>query len=251
MRVHQDGHTRTINLAVIPLKNLRERCYLVLFEDGKAAAARSPANLAMVLPASTALAPGKPSRAASADWSASSPRRAIIFSPSRSNTKPPMKSSRSQSEELQSGNEELQSINEELETSKEELESANEELTTVNEEMSNRNSELNHLNGDLKNLYVSLNTAILLLGRDLTIRRFTPPAEKIFNLIATDVGRPLGGIRHNLVESPPGGSADSADWRRASRWTGSSLKWLIPSAPSNARCGTRTAAGMACASDPT
>jgi two-component system CheB/CheR fusion protein len=71
-------------------------------------------------------------------------------------------------------------------------------LTTVNEEMANRNTELNRLNSDLSNLHVSINTAILLLGRDLTIRRFTPLAEKVFNLLATDVGRPLRGVRHNL-----------------------------------------------------
>ena len=41
--------------------------------------------------------------------------------------------------------------------------------------------------------------AIVLLGRDLTIRRFTPLAKKIFNLLATDVGRPLSRVRHNLV----------------------------------------------------
>jgi two-component system, chemotaxis family, CheB/CheR fusion protein len=102
-------------------------------------------------------------------------------------------------EEVQSANEELQSINEELETSKEELESANEELTTPNEEMSNRNAELSRLNADLSNLHASVNMAILVLARDLTIRRFTTPAEKIFNLLATDVGRPLGSVRHNLI----------------------------------------------------
>ena len=90
---------------------------------------------------------------------------------------------------MQSANEELQSINEELETSKEELESTNEELTTVNDEMATRNVELNRLNADLNNLQVNIHTAILLLARDLTIRRFTQLAEKIFNLLATDVGR--------------------------------------------------------------
>ncbi|MGH8759619.1 MAG: PAS domain S-box protein, partial [Burkholderiales bacterium] len=102
------------------------------------------------------------------------------------------------SEEVQSANEELQSINEELETSKEELESTNEELNTVNEEVARHNVELNRLNSDLKNFYLSLNQAIVLLGRDLTIRRFTPPAERVFNLLATDVGRPLSATKHNL-----------------------------------------------------
>ncbi len=99
---------------------------------------------------------------------------------------------------MTSANEELQSINEELETSKEELESTNEELTTVNDEMANRNAELNRLNSDLNNLQASLRTAIVLLSRSLTVRSFTPVAEKLFNLAATDVGRPLGHIQHNL-----------------------------------------------------
>ncbi|HNV72730.1 MAG TPA: PAS domain-containing protein, partial [Candidatus Ozemobacteraceae bacterium] len=106
------------------------------------------------------------------------------------------------SEEVQSANEEFQSVNEELETSKEELESANEELITVNEEMNHRNSELNVLNNDLINLQTSTKLAIVLLGRDLSIRRFSPQAEKMFDLLATDVGRPVGHIRHRLVSAP-------------------------------------------------
>src|SRR5438132_9039888 len=101
-------------------------------------------------------------------------------------------------EEITSANEELQSINEELETSKEELESANEELTTVNDEMANRNAELNRANADLNNFHTSINMAILLLTRDLAIRRFTPLAGKLFNLLSSDVGRPLSNVRHNL-----------------------------------------------------
>ena len=38
-----------------------------------------------------------------------------------------------------------------------------------------------------------------MLARDLTIRRFTPPAEKLFNLLASDMGRPVSAVRHNLV----------------------------------------------------
>ena len=33
VRVKQNGKTRTVNLEVIPLKNLRERCFLILFEE--------------------------------------------------------------------------------------------------------------------------------------------------------------------------------------------------------------------------
>jgi two-component system, chemotaxis family, CheB/CheR fusion protein len=101
-------------------------------------------------------------------------------------------------EEVQSSNEELQSINEELETSKEELESSNEELITLNEELNNRNAELGRLNGDLVNLIGSVQMPILMLDGQLRIRRITPAAEKLLNLIPTDVGRPIGDLKLNL-----------------------------------------------------
>ncbi len=104
----------------------------------------------------------------------------------------------SASEEAQSSNEELQSINEELETSKEELESSNEELITLNEELNNRNAELGRLNSDLVNLLGSVQMPILMLDGQLRIRRFTPAAEKLLNLIPTDVGRPIGDLKLNL-----------------------------------------------------
>jgi two-component system CheB/CheR fusion protein len=105
---------------------------------------------------------------------------------------------RSANEEIQSSNDELQSINEELETAKEELQSTNEELTTVNEELQNRNEELTQLNNDLSNLLSSVSIPIVMLGNDLRIRRFTPMAERVMNLIATDIGRPITDIKPNL-----------------------------------------------------
>ncbi len=105
---------------------------------------------------------------------------------------------RSALEELQSSNEELQSTNEEMETTKEELQSTNEELITVNDELESRNNELNGINNDLNNLLSSVNIPIIMLGRDLKIRRYTPRAEKIWNLISGDIGRPIGNISPNI-----------------------------------------------------
>jgi len=101
----------------------------------------------------------------------------------------------SANEEIQSGNEELQSTNEELQTSKEELESANEELHTVNEEMQHRNDQLTQLNNDLTNLLNSVSLPMVMVGPDLSVRRFTPQAAKVLGLRATDVGRPIGRLK--------------------------------------------------------
>src|SRR5207245_9058871 len=104
---------------------------------------------------------------------------------------------RAANEEIQSSNEELQSTNEELETAKEELQSTNEETTTVNDELQHRNVELTQGNDDITNLLVSANLPIIMLGNDLRIRRFTPHAEKMFNLLASDVGRSITDINLN------------------------------------------------------
>ena len=97
-------------------------------------------------------------------------------------------------EELQAMNEELRSTTEELETSREELQSINEELTTVNLELKGKVDELARANGDLQNLMDSTAIATVFLDRSLRIRRFTPSAVELFNLIDSDVGRPLSDL---------------------------------------------------------
>ncbi|OFY84204.1 MAG: hypothetical protein A3F72_14345 [Bacteroidetes bacterium RIFCSPLOWO2_12_FULL_35_15] len=102
-------------------------------------------------------------------------------------------------EEFQSSNEELQSTNEELETSREELQSVNEELITVNNELQNKISQLTQANDDLNNLLRSIEVATVFLDRNLKIKRFTPTATKIFNLIPSDIDRPVTHLSSNLV----------------------------------------------------
>lgn len=210
VRVLQHGKTRTISIEVVPLKNLRERCFLIWFDETDKK------------PLANAAAPPKASRGRSknerTDREGNS-RRFSHLEAELSETRDYLQSIQEQHEttseelqaaheEVQSANEELQSINEELETSKEELESTNEELITVNEEMASRNTELNRLNSDLINLQASAKLIIVLLGRDLTIRHFSTQAEKQFNLRATDIGRPIGTVRHNLVFQPADTSSE-------------------------------------------
>src|SRR5262249_9503321 len=90
---------------------------------------------------------------------------------------------------------------------------ANEELATVNEELRHRNSELARVNNDLVNLLSGVGIPIVMVSRDLRVRRFTPMAEKAFNLIPTDVGRPISDIQPNLkTDDLPTLIAGVIDW---------------------------------------
>jgi two-component system CheB/CheR fusion protein len=105
---------------------------------------------------------------------------------------------KSANEELQSNNEELQSTNEELDTSREELQSLNEELLTLNSELQAKNDQLSKANDDLKNLLNRTDIAIIFLDDDLKIRRYTSATVEVFNLIDSDVGRPISDITSQL-----------------------------------------------------
>jgi len=107
-------------------------------------------------------------------------------------------------EEILSSNEELQSTNEELETAKEELQSSNEELITLNNELQHHNTELAVLTNDVNNLLVGIDVPVLVLDAELRVRRFTPVAGTLLNLIPADLGRPFSNIASNL---------DVSDWR--------------------------------------
>jgi two-component system CheB/CheR fusion protein len=101
-------------------------------------------------------------------------------------------------EELQAMNEELRSAAEELETSKEELQSVNEELTTVNQELKLKIDELGLATNDLQNFINSTDIGTIFLDRTLRVKFFTARTRDIFNLLATDAGRPLSDITNSL-----------------------------------------------------
>jgi len=103
-------------------------------------------------------------------------------------------------EEVMSMNEELQSSNEELETSKEELQSLNEELNTVNSELQDKVLSLESTNNDLTNLINSTNIAAIFLDTRFHINFFSPASKHLFNLIATDIGRPLEDISQRFAD---------------------------------------------------
>ena len=101
-------------------------------------------------------------------------------------------------EELQAINEELRSATEELETGREELQSVNEELITVNSELKTSVEDLARSNSDLQNLIASTDIGTIFLNRELRIKRFTPRIQELFNVIASDIGRPLSDLTKKI-----------------------------------------------------
>jgi two-component system CheB/CheR fusion protein len=98
---------------------------------------------------------------------------------------------RSSNEEAMTMNEELQSTNEELETQSEELRSVNEELISVNTQLREKMEEVQEAHADIANLLTSTKLPAIFLDRAFCIRRYTPEARKLLNVIESDVGRPL------------------------------------------------------------
>ncbi|MBC5992253.1 chemotaxis protein CheB [Pontibacter cellulosilyticus] len=108
-------------------------------------------------------------------------------------------------EELETANEELQSTNEELLSSNEELQSTNEELQSLNEELHTINTEhqykikaLVELDDDLNNYFRSTDIGQIFVDRKMIIRKYTPAATSLINLIESDIGRSINHISNNL-----------------------------------------------------
>jgi two-component system CheB/CheR fusion protein len=195
VRLRDEHQTLEINLEVIPIRpaGSAHRCLLVLFEEVGGAAAWDASTSPSGAPQAAIMAPVDDSeveRLRRELASAKEYMQANLEQQSAFNEE-----LRSANEEILSSNEELQSTNEELQTAKEELQSTNEELRTVNDELQSRNQEVSRVNDDLTNTLASGKIPIVMLGRDLRIRRFTPAAGSLLNLIPTDVGRPLSDIR--------------------------------------------------------
>jgi two-component system CheB/CheR fusion protein len=201
IEVDQEGFTRRCNLVVLPFTgypDVQEPLFVVLFEDEVASTDRSESRDATTVRRRvSAPAPSEEERRfprlehellATKEY-----LQSLIEEHGRAND-----DLGSANEELVSGNEELQSMNEELETAKEELQSTNEELTTVNDELQSRNQEVTQVNGDLLNLLATVDIPIVILDRERRIRRFTPKARSILNVVQTDVGRALDDIKPNV-----------------------------------------------------
>lgn len=122
-------------------------------------------------------------------------------------------------EEAMSLNEEFQTTNEELQTSKEELQSLNEELTTLNVQLQETVDREHGIADDLHNILSSTDVGTLFLDENINIRFFTPSARPLFNLIPSDIGRPMSDLARNFSDGNliPDARAVLAKWMPISR----------------------------------
>jgi two-component system CheB/CheR fusion protein len=188
----EEGRPRKIDIEAIPfqLPSTGERYFIVLFEDAHSAVGKSWAWEGRKSAPPVRAEPLSVKKLKSELTVIRGYMQTIVEEGEAVNEE-----LKSANEEIVSSNEELQSTNEELEIAKEELQAANEELLTVNEELQSRNVDLGRLNNDLLNLISSVHLPIVMVSSDLRIRRFSPMAEKVMNLIPGDVGRPIGDIK--------------------------------------------------------
>ncbi|TWU10891.1 CheR family methyltransferase [Allorhodopirellula heiligendammensis] len=105
-------------------------------------------------------------------------------------------------QELETSNEELKSSNEELLSMNEEMQSANEELETSQEELQASNEMLVRSNNDIQYLQRSTHIATIFLDNELRIRSFTPAVTAIYDLIDSDIGRPLAKFVSEIHPMP-------------------------------------------------
>jgi two-component system CheB/CheR fusion protein len=212
-RIEGDGQLRDVAIKVTPFggsPSSMGRYYLVLFED-----------------AAPGAGPRAKPTAATRDNGASARLRHELVA-TKYYLQSLVEDNATTLEELKEANEEAQAGNEELETAQEELESANEELNTLNEELKISNVEYTKVNRDLANLLESISIPLVMVGRDLRIRRFTRAIEPMLNLIASDVGRSitdlqpqieLPDLRRLLLDAMEGGDRKPRDIRDSyGRW---------------------------------
>jgi two-component system CheB/CheR fusion protein len=193
-----DGQMRFVKMIVRPVKHadLPRNYLLVIFDEGMEELPPTPASTE-VSEARAALGAGEMEQIVR-HLEDELERTKTVLRTTVEQYETSTEELKASNEELQAINEELRSASEELETSKEELQSLNEELQTVNAELTDKINEVRRVNSDLQNLLYATDVATIFLDRRLRIKRYTPAVEGLFNVIATDVGRPLQHLTNRL-----------------------------------------------------
>ena len=183
VQVKRDGRTVSVGITVRPIESDGETLFLVSFSDDVTSISRAAKTPDQAIDISRTTQLEQELEMAREDL------QSAIRDLDLSNQE-----QKAINEEAMSVNEEFQSTNEELETSKEELQSLNEELTALNSQLHETVEQQRGASNDLQNILNSTDVATLFLDAELNIRFFTPAAKSLFNVIPSDVGRPLADL---------------------------------------------------------
>ena len=178
-----NGSQQFISIEAIPLPNIIEPHYLILFHDRQIAV-----NTYQPLPAKTAL-----TKSQKLTINSQQLLRIEQLEKELAQTREDMRSItedqeaaneelQSTNEELLSSSEELQSLNEEMETSKEELQSTNEELMVVNQEMISLNEHVISARDYAEAIVTTIREPMLVLDKNLRVKSANQSFYKTFQV---------------------------------------------------------------------
>lgn len=185
------GMIRKVSIEAIPLTNIAEPHYLVLFHDtlnggiqplnisSQGETTESDKDLRIKLLVQELAQNREDMRGITEDQEATNEEM------------------QSANEELLSSSEELQSLNEELETSKEELQSTNEELIVVNQELISMNELITVARDYAQNIITSIREPFLVLDKSLRVRTANSAFYKTFQVSEKETE---GTLIYNLGE---------------------------------------------------
>jgi two-component system, chemotaxis family, CheB/CheR fusion protein len=176
--VQADNGQRLISIEAIPLPNIAEPHYLVLFHDHTFSSNQQSA---------ISNKKGLAGKASNEDRELLVKQLELELAQTREDMRSITEDQEAANEELQSaneellsGSEELQSLNEELETNKEELQSTNEELTIVNQEMISLNEQVTEARDYAEAIITTLREPLLVLDKKLRIKTANDSFYKSF-----------------------------------------------------------------------
>ena len=146
----------------------------------------------------------------------------------------------STNEELETTNEELHSTNEELETTNEELQSTNEELETMNDELRQRSIELDEINLYLEAILTGLQSAVVVVDREVRVRLWNRHAQELWglrsdevqgeHLLNLDIGLPVEHLRQPVRMCLAGEQPDEIELNAVNR-RGRSVTCVVQASP--------------------
>jgi two-component system, chemotaxis family, CheB/CheR fusion protein len=177
-----DGHASTIAIEVIPLPNIIEPHYLILFHDTSQVLLQPKVKGKKVLKEKADHKDKRIEQLGRELEQTHEDMRSITEDQEAANEE-----LQSANEELLSSSEEAQSLNEELETSKEELQSTNEELIVVNQELLNLNEHLTETKDYAEAIIATIREPLLVLDKNLRIKTANQSYYRSFHTRASEV----------------------------------------------------------------